>query len=219
MKNLLTILMLTFVMFGMTVYGIAQPGDKFGHHGTAAPPKRVHFKDFPHYQPDPNAPIHEENEVEDPYSPIVPPIDISQLPNVTIDRSTLGGSPSPTVPSTSGPNFEGITQGGYIPSEPTVAAGPLNIFSLGNSSVTITNKDGSDRVEINGLTFFGGPQSESGISDGVCMYDARRGHFIAVCFTTDAATFSHMYVAISQTNDARGFGTNMCTTGDTMALP
>ena len=115
------------------------------------------------------------------------------------------GSLSPLAP-TLGTGFEGITQGGFIPGEPTVGAGPLNIFSAGNVSVTVTNKDGSNRVETNGATFFGVPAAEGAISDAQCYYDALRGRFVALCFTqgTSPSNFSNFYMAISKTNDARG---------------
>jgi hypothetical protein len=107
----------------------------------------------------------------------------------------------PLAPA-AGNGFEGITQGGYIPSEPTVAAGPLNIFSAGNVSVTVTDKDGSNRVEIDGATFFGAPVAEGPVSDAQCYYDALRGRFVALCFTFEAG--SYFYLAISKTSDARG---------------
>src|SRR5204862_8265796 len=157
---------------------MAQPHSTNGMRGTHASAKRKNFKDLPIYTPDPTAPIREVRELEAPESPFVPPVDISNLNQVTMDpSSSVSAPPPPTAPSVGSVNFEGITQGGFIPSEPTVAAGPLNIFTLGNSSITVTNKDGSNRTEVNGLTFFGGPVSEVAISDGVCMYDARRGHF------------------------------------------
>ena len=101
--------------------------------------------------------------------------------------------------------FDGITQGPYIPSEPTVGAGPLNIFSTGNVSVTVTDKDGSNKVETDGATFFGVPLAEGAISDAQCYYDALRGRFVTLCFTQGTApNYSNFYLAISKTNDARG---------------
>ncbi len=121
-----------------------------------------------------------------------------QLVQLTIDT---GAALAPVV----GNGFEGITQGGYIPSEPTVAGGPLNIFSAGNSSVTITNKDGSNQVEINGRTFFGVTAGEGAISDAQCYYDTVHGRFVAIAFTQGTSpNYSSFYLAISQTTDARG---------------
>ncbi|MFN8588386.1 MAG: T9SS type A sorting domain-containing protein [Candidatus Eisenbacteria bacterium] len=132
-----------------------------------------------------------------------------EMGHVTIDRN-----PGPFGTSLARPElgplapvvnngFEGITQSGYIPSEPTVAAGPLNIFTAGNSTVTVTNKDGTNRVETSGATFFNVTFGEGGISDAQCFYDALRGRFVALCFTK-GTTYSNFYLAISQTNDARG---------------
>ncbi len=135
------------------------------------------------------------------------------LPITSFAKFTLDTTPAPAtgkgsfdpLAPTLGNGFEGITQGGFIPSEPTVAGGPLNMFTAGNVSVTVTNKDGSNRVETSGITFFGVPAAEGAISDAQCYYDALRGRFVALCFTQGTSpNFSKFYLAISKTNDARG---------------
>jgi hypothetical protein len=134
----------------------------------------------------------------------VPAVRAADLTQVTIDRGPSGFAPLAPV---AGIGFEGITQNGFIPSEPTSAAGPNQVFSPGNVSVTITDKDGSNRVEIDGFTFFGIPTSEGAFSDPVCHYDALRGRFVALCFTQGSSgsnKWSFFYLAISQTSDARG---------------
>ncbi len=147
-------------------------------------------------------PIQERPEGEPPYAPVQPPVMSSAINNVTIDKAVNNNQ---ILAPALGTNFEGITQGSYIPSEPSAAAGPLNIFSTGNVSVTITNKDGSSRTEINGNTFFGAPTSDGAISDAVCCYDAVRGRFVALCFTQGTnPRHSNYYLMISKTNDARG---------------
>ncbi|MCC6350454.1 MAG: T9SS type A sorting domain-containing protein [Candidatus Eisenbacteria bacterium] len=115
-------------------------------------------------------------------------------------RARPGAEPLAPV---AGNGFEGISQAGYIPGEPTVGAGPLNVFTLGNVSVTVTNKDGSNRVETLGTTFFGVTPGEGSISDGQCYYDAVNGRFVALAFTL-GSNWSNFYLAISKTNDARG---------------
>jgi hypothetical protein len=148
-----------------------------------------------------DGPLQEIREGEPPYAPKYQAPLSSQINNVTIDKPTNNQSFAPVI----GTGFEGITQGGYIPSEPSVAVGPSNIFSTGNVSVTITNKDGSSRTEINGNTFFGAPSSEGAISDAVCCYDAVRGRFVALCFTQGSnPRHSNYYLMVSKTNDARG---------------
>lgn len=130
------------------------------------------------------------------------------LRTLTLDRNVgvagLRARPGaePLAP-TAGNGFEGISQAGYIPGEPTVAAGPFNVFTLGNVSVTVTNKDGTNRAETMGTTFFGVTPGEGSISDGQCYYDAVRGRFVALAFTV-GANWSNFYLAISKTNDARG---------------
>lgn len=131
-----------------------------------------------------------------------PAPDISTLPRVTLDRSAVRSSMEPLAPVT-GTSFEGITQGRYIPSEPTVAAGPLNIFSAGNTSVVVADRDGSNRVEIAGSIFFGVPVEENNINDPVCWFDPHHGRFLALVFT-HGPTWAKFYLAVSQTADARG---------------
>lgn len=137
-----------------------------------------------------------------------PRIRPEDLRTFTLDRNagvaSLRARPGaePLAP-TAGNGFEGISQAGYIPGEPTVAAGPLNVFTLGNVSVTVTNKDGTNRVETLGTTFFGVTPGEGSISDGQCYYDAVHGRFVALAFTL-GGNWSNFYLAISKTNDARG---------------
>jgi len=137
--------------------------------------------------------------------PILP---VESFAQFTLDTTPASGQSkgelSPLAP-TLGNGFEGITQQGFIPGEPTVGAGPLNIFSAGNISVTVTDKNGANRVETNGKTFFGVPAAEGAISDAQCYYDALRGRFVALCFTQGTSpNYSKFYLAISKTNDARG---------------
>jgi len=138
-----------------------------------------------------------------------PVLPVESFAQFTLDRTPSPaqskGDLSPMAP-TLGNGFEGITQQGFIPGEPTTAAGPLNIFSAGNISVTVTDKNGTNRVETNGKTFFGVPAAEGAISDAQCYYDALRGRFVALAFTqgTSPSNYSKFYLAISKTNDARG---------------
>ena len=138
--------------------------------------------------------------------PVLPIESMSQFTLDTTPAAVSGkGSLSPLAP-TVGNGFEGITQGGYIPGEPTIGAGPLNIFTAGNVAVTVTNRDGTNRVQTDGATFFGVPAAEGAISDAQCYYDALRGRFVALCFTfgTTPSNYSNFYLVVSQTNDARG---------------
>ena len=122
---------------------------------------------------------------------------------LTLDPTPAGGGGMMPFTPTIGNGFEGISAGGWIPGEPTVAAGPLNGFSTGNVNVTVTNKDGSSRIETDGATFFGVTAGEGPISDAQCYYDAVHGRFVAVAFTT-GSSYSNFYLLVSKTNDARG---------------
>jgi len=182
----------------------------------AVKPRSFNFSDLPRRAPNENAPItlrreHEWKELAEMVDKLKanpPYLPVEQDRQFTLDTTPPGqlkGSLSPLAP-TLGTGFEGITQAGFIPSEPTVGGGPLNIFSAGNVSVTVTDKNGSNRVETNGATFFGVPAAEGAISDAQCYYDALRGRFIAIAFTqgTSPTKFSNFYLVISKTNDARG---------------
>src|SRR5439155_13395764 len=128
--------------------------------------------------------------------PILPATSFSQFTFDTTPAAAGGkGGLTPFAP-TLGTGFEGITQGGFIPSEPTAGGGPLNIFTCGNVSVTVTNKDGSNRVETDGQTFFG---ANAAISDAQTMYVPRFGKFVSLCFTTDQHSYCNYYLAISNT--------------------
>src|SRR5439155_23439635 len=56
------------------------------------------------------------------------PLGPAELGGITLDSN--GGGAQPLAPVVNN-GFEGISQGPYIPSEPTVAAGPLNVFTAG----------------------------------------------------------------------------------------
>gem|GEM_PF-1794353 len=165
-------------------------------------PTVVSFRNLPGMTSPATRRIREVPEGIPPYRPPGRIPDIRELKNVTFDVGRPGGF-TPLATSL-GVNFEAITQGNYIPGEPSAAAGPLNIFSIGNVSVTVTDKDGSNRVETDGKVFFNVDTSEGDITDPVGMFDALHGHFIALCFTTDIKTYCSYYLAISQTTDARG---------------
>ena len=181
----------------------------------AVAPRSFEFRNLPRRAPSENLPItlrpeHEWRELAEMVEKLKanpPNLPVSAFSRFTLDSTPPQGkgSLSPLAP-TLGNGFEGITQAGFIPGEPTVGAGPLNIFTCGNVSVTVTDKNGTNRVETNGATFFGVPGAEGAISDAQCYYDALRGRFVALCFTQGAGgtKFSNFYLAISKTNDARG---------------
>jgi hypothetical protein len=189
----------------------AAPGGSSGLRGPTVMPREFEFNALPHGVVRFTGPPREKTEGINPEADsIVAELKRHPRPPSRAEFSTLTLDPNaggfqafaPVI----GNGFEGITQGLYIPSEPTVAGGPLNIFSTGNVSVTVTNKDGTNRVETNGQTFFGVPLAEGAISDAQCYYDALRGRFVALCFTqgTSPSNYSNFYLAISKTNDARG---------------
>ncbi len=195
----------------LTLGASAAPREARTLHGDAVRPRIFRFSDLPRQENLEHLPITLRKEHE--YEKLAEKVEeLKRHPQTTIpanlhilngdSRSLAGGPLAPTT----GTGFEGITQAGFIPGEPTVAGGPLNIFSAGNISVTVTNKDGTNRVETNGQTFFGVPGPEGAISDAQCYYDALRNRFVALAFTqgTSPSNYCNYYLAISQTNDARG---------------
>jgi len=201
--------MLVILMFAVPAF--AQSNSVAGVRGDRAVVARViHFDALPRVA---TAPVGAAIPVEEGEEPIGeaamealkrrPAPDIRTLPRVTLDRGAGLPFSTESMAPVPGTNFEGITQGRYIPSEPTCAAGPLNIFSAGNTSVTVTDRDGSNRVEIPGSIFFGAPVAEENINDPVCWFDPHHGRFLALAFT-HGPTWSNFYLAISQTSDARG---------------
>src|SRR5438105_12923027 len=186
----------------------AAPGDVHGARGRVVSPRAVQFGALPRITGPQAGPAREHAEGVNPevdaerdrqkrHPHAIAPADFRQF---TLDPG------APLAPG-AGTGFEGITQAGYIPGEPTVAAGPLNVFSCGNVSVTVTNKDGSNRAETSGRTFFGVTPGEGDISDPQCYFDALRGRFVALCFTegkSGSTQWSNFYLAISQSSDARG---------------
>jgi uncharacterized repeat protein (TIGR02543 family) len=187
------------------------------HRGSVVTPRTIEFGSLPRVSSEPySGPIGDphaegvweeaerfiEQQKEHPNGP-----DLQNLgAHLTIDTTPAGAAGLTPFAPIIGGGFEGITQGPYIPSEPTVAAGPLNVFSPGNVNVTVTNKDGSNRVETDGATFFGVTPGEGAISDAQCYYDAVHGRFVAVAFTTGTSpsNYSNFYLLVSKTNDARG---------------
>lgn len=176
--------------------------------GRAVQARVIHVSDLPRAVPNEQAVVREIREGADPAEAEVEalkrnprPPGFAGLTHVTLDSGRADFQP---LAPTAGIGFEGIKQNGYVPGEPTVAVGPLNIFTMGNISVTFTNKDGTGRQEAPGQNFFGIPNGESPISDPQCYYDALRGRFVGLAFTTDQNTYCYFYLAVSQTNDCRG---------------
>ncbi|MFI5253741.1 MAG: beta strand repeat-containing protein, partial [Bacteroidota bacterium] len=179
---------------GTRVYGV--------HGGAAVLPESFDYMTLPHITAPYNGPILEQPEPVDPEPELVSPPLINSIKNVHMLKVVeQGGQPSPTLPSV-GTGFFGPTQGAYQPTEPQVAAGPLGLFATSNVEVITATKAGGSVVHTVGTTFFG--SADAAVSDAVTYYDAINGRFIACSFTTDAATYSHMYLAISKTNDATG---------------
>lgn len=175
-----------------------------GSQGITVYPKTVNMSSLPNIGVIDMGPVFKSklNKGITPQSEIYPVPNAENLPRFTFDlNSNLSSTDAPTV----GTNFEGITQSGYIPSEPQPAAGPNHIVILGNVSIKITDKSGTVLQNVLQSSFFGIPSGEEPGFDGKCFYDARNGRFLLLTETQNSLTStSNYYLAISQTNDAMG---------------
>lgn len=138
------------------------------------------------------------NNAKPPYEPPYPAPDEKDIPHFTYDRSAE--NPSLLAPNP-GISFEGISQSGYIPSEPEPAVGPDNVFVIGNVTVKITDKNGNTQSSVLQSAFFNIPSAEGPGFDSKCFYDYRRGRFLALCETKNS-TQNFYYLAISATSNA-----------------
>jgi hypothetical protein len=182
-----------FLFLVLASAALAAPAGIHGHRGAAVGPRSFRFDDLPRRAPSPPGIVAREHDE----TALPPGLEAQmeeakahprgptreQLGQLTLVTEATAIPPTTINSFTTGTGFEGITQGAGIPSEPTVGAGPLNVFSAGNSSITVTNKDGTGRVEVDDATFFGIPASEGVASDAVCYYDAVHGRFLALAFT------------------------------------
>ncbi len=200
MKKLLFLGLLILTFFTKSSYS----QDINGQKGPEVKPYIFNMRDLPSMGEIYMGPIIRKdfNEVEPPYAPPFPPPDVNTLSNMTFDKNV--NIPQPFAPST-GVNFEGIAQSGYIPGEPQPAVGPNNVFTLGNVSVKITNKSGTTLSSVTQSVFFNIPSAEGAGFDAKCFYDYRRGRFLALCETqTSSPAVCSYYLAISATSDAMG---------------
>lgn len=211
-KTIIILIAVTVLLVGLGTHERLQssgtpPEPQFGLRGDVGiTPMEIKVRELPKISQPYQGIVREIPEGEPPYAPPFPAPNASELPNVTLDRHTKAPQITPLAP-TLGTSVEGITQGRYIPSEPQPAAGPLNFFSIGNTSVTISNKDGSSRVEYGQNVFFGIPVSEDSAFDAKCYYDAQRGRFVVLTETQGSVgnnRWSYYYLAVSKTSDAGG---------------
>lgn len=202
-------LLLAFATGAFAQSGQTPPGGIKGQPGEPVVPIEVYMKDMARVVGLYAGPVHVIPRGEVPggnaafqeWKKNQPPVHVDH--NVTIDPSAALAL-SPQAPSV-GVGFEGITQQGYIPGEPQPAVGPKDIFVIGNVSVVIANKDGSNRREILQSDFFSIPSSEGAGFDAKCFFDALHKRFVVLTETqgkSQGIQWSNYYLAISQTDSA-----------------
>ena len=105
-------------------------------------------------------------------------------------------------------SFQGITNTGWDPPDPHVAAGPNHIVEVVNSTIAIFDKNTGTRLLQSTAGFWfqnTSPAPASGfIFDPKVVYDPNGGHFIILYLCTDDVSRSSYLVSVSQTSDAMG---------------
>ena len=129
------------------------------------------------------------------------PLPIGQT--IDIDRvQPTGGTP--------GSGFEGISQTGWNPPDPTLAVGPTHIVETVNTSIAFFDRNGNEtfstRLGDDGSPgFFETAGADSSfVFDPKCFYDQKTDRFIVVALEHAGDTESWIDIAISDDSDPNG---------------
>ncbi len=121
-----------------------------------------------------------------------------------VAAQTAAQAPSLTPP---GPVLGSVfdVQPAGLPPDSAIATGPNHVLTVINSVIQIFNKSGT-LVSSTGLfTFFQSlPNSNSCCFDPRATFDPNHGRFIVSAAAVDSSTVSHIFFAVSQTNDPTG---------------
>ncbi|MGB5106822.1 MAG: hypothetical protein WBP29_00260 [Candidatus Zixiibacteriota bacterium] len=161
------------------------------HPISASKPQRKYHKD-PMPRPDAKQPV----ETYDPTNP-----------RYILDQTSDMNSRDVTdyVPCRS---FQGITNTGWDPPDPHLAAGPNHIVEVVNSTIAVYDKNtGALLMQATAGFWFQNtspPPASGFIFDPKVVYDPVGGHFIILYLCTDDVSESSYLVSVSQTSDAMG---------------
>ena len=128
-------------------------------------------------------------------------------PRFILDRATelAGREDAGYVPCKS---FAGISNTGWDPPDPHVAAGPTHVVEVVNSSIAIFNKETGVKLLQSTAEFWfqntTPPPASGFIFDPKVVYDPNGGHFIIFYLCSDDVDESSYLVSVSQTSDAMG---------------
>jgi hypothetical protein len=105
-------------------------------------------------------------------------------------------------------SFEGVSNTGWNPPDPHMAAGPEQIVAVVNSSIAIFDKATGQKLLQSTADFWfqntdPAPPSYF-IYDPKVVYDPVAGHFIILYLCTDDISRASFLVSVSQTSDAMG---------------
>jgi hypothetical protein len=92
-----------------------------------------------------------------------------------------------------------------LPPDSAIATGPNHVLTIINSIIQIYNKSGSEVSGTGLFPFFQTlPNSNSCCFDPRATFDSTHGRFIIAAAAVDSTTVSHIFFAVSQTNDPTG---------------
>ena len=154
-------------------------------------PQRKYHKD-PMVRPDLKYPV-------ETYDPTNPRFILDRAAEL-VDRDFKGYVPCKS--------FVGISNTGWDPPDPHVAAGPNHVVEVVNSSIAIFDKvTGEKLLQATAGFWFQNttpPPASGFIFDPKVVYDPDGGHFIIFYLCTDDVDESSYLVSVSQTSDAMG---------------
>ncbi|MGV6815135.1 MAG: hypothetical protein ACWA5W_09025, partial [Phycisphaerales bacterium] len=109
-----------------------------------------------------------------------------------------------------GAGFEAISQTGWSPPDPTLAAGPNHFVETVNTTIAFFTKDGTQTFSTR-LGSDGNPgffetvgASSSFVFDPKCFYDQKTGRFVVVALEQVGETESWIDIAVSDDSDPNG---------------
>ena len=116
------------------------------------------------------------------------------------------------VPSST-TDFQGLTFTGFIPPDPTLAAGPNHLMPVVNSDFAIFDKTGNNLQQIDASTWYNGVLPGNSAFDPKIIYDHFANRWVMVWLSSDFATQSFILISVSDDSDPNGAWCNCARSG------
>jgi hypothetical protein len=161
----------------------------------------------------------EERDADIMLSDDTPPAEIERLRNRKLEPGEGGGVPivdqtdilgrgkgrkiqaAPTL----GRNFTGVSNTGWYPPDPSLAASADYVVEAANASIRVMNKAGTLLNQVTLANFFAGVTPPNFIYDPKVVYDPDRDRFVVLVLALDNATqIGYYLVAASRTGNPTG---------------